>query len=47
MLPPHVMHNGQNDVSLVYEALGDSVGLTKDMIFNLRVVVDLNMCVEL
>ena len=47
MLPPYVMHNGQNDMSLVYEALGDSADLNKDMIFNLRVVVDLNMCVEL
>jgi hypothetical protein len=38
-------HNDQNNVLVVYGALGDSVDLTKDVIFKLRIVVGLNMCV--
>ena len=38
-------HNDQNDVAVVYGALGDFVDLTKDVIFKLRIVVRLNTCV--
>jgi hypothetical protein len=38
-------HNGQNNVPVVYGALGYSVDRTKDVIFTLCIVVGLNMCV--
>jgi hypothetical protein len=44
-LPSHGCHNGQNNVPVVYGAIGDSVDLTKDVILKLRIVAGLNIYV--
>jgi hypothetical protein len=43
--PSHGCHDGQNNVLVVYGAIGDSVDLTKNVILKLRIVAGLNIYV--